>query len=97
MRVIRRILLLIVVVAAALAVLVYLFGPHAQLAQAFNTYRAAYLAGDRTLVTRLTAPEAVARADVVRQLALTAPRAADCLQGDQVWVGKQRRCTRAHA
>ncbi|MFT3672009.1 hypothetical protein [Aestuariivirga sp.] len=76
MKVIRRILLLIVVAAAALAALVYLFGPHAQLAQAFNTYRAAYLAGDRNLVTRLTAPEAVARADVVRQLALTAPRAA---------------------
>lgn len=76
MRVIRRILLLIVVAAAALAAFVYLFGPHAQLAQAFNTYRAAYLAGDRNLVTRLTAPEAIARTDVVRQLALTAPRAA---------------------
>ncbi len=76
MRLIRRLLLLIVVAAAALAGLVYLFGPHAQLAQAFSNYRAAYLAGDRNVVTRLTAPEAIARTDVVRQLALTAPRAA---------------------
>ena len=70
MRVIRRILLLIVVAAAALAAFVYLFGPHAQLAQAFNTYRAAYLAGDRNLVTRLTAPEATAYAEAALRIAI---------------------------
>lgn len=71
---VRRLVLAALGAAAATAALVYLIGPHAATAAAFERYRAAYRAGDAALVTRLTAEREIAFFDEQRRHALGSPR-----------------------
>jgi len=71
---VRRLLMAALAAGAAVAALVYLTGPHAATAAAFERYRAAHLAHDTALITRLTADREIAFFDEQRRHALGSPR-----------------------
>ncbi len=71
---ILRLLLAIVTVALGAAATIYLLGPHAATAAAFERYRTAHRAGDAALLTRLTAAREIAFLDEQRRHALASPR-----------------------
>lgn len=75
MRFLSRALLALVALAGICIAIVYAFGPHASVAEAFSRYKQAHIEGNRPGIVALLAPNEIAFMDAQRKLALNASRA----------------------